>query len=605
MKLPEAVQADVAKRIMSDYVFAKQARDVLTQDWEKARKQVECEFTELASQHNKRAPVRLTKFYVPTTLKMWHRTISEFVHHYFPEGELNLVEVQAHKNAELDAMAAKMTDEILHAKVELGIHSQLRRALMDSYDTGLVEGTGVVKAGWDYSGQRETNRPTVTHLPGEHCCWDPWAIIPDQIRFFCHELWLTEDELWSRVGQQAYNREAVRKMLTTSGEEEPVDDAWRNTQTAGTSSVRRFKIIEYWGPQQLYSDQHARQLLEAGQPAPMTDIVATIHRDNHVLRLDANPYAALTRDPQPFAKLPFFFITPLPRRNSTRGWSLVLWIRESQREINTTRTQRRRAIDREMMGRTYYDVNLMMDVKKAQAARYGGYVPVDGDPRAAVYDQQFMTSTQNMTQEEGIMQREVDEITGVNDMRLGVRTPGDATATEINARSAQGNANQDALLLNADAGISELMGFFVECAIEFTTAEEAQQILGTLETPPRPSAILKRDYRLQVKAGASAATKAQKQRDLEYMLEHLARMTAVAPEIAVPAMKMILAKLAPMLGCPDVGRLFDEIDAALQGQVQGAGQQPNGPSSGGQMAMTQQGRLGSRQEGPMALGMVG
>jgi len=581
-------EAALLQRIVKDYAFAKRERETHVVDWQKARDQFDCKWNELEKTQDDEELKQW--FYVPKTLMTIHRLECELLMHFFGPEQTKLGKTTPRVKAKEIADASQIVDEILHAKVD----GELRPALYfpDSWHGALVEGDGVLKAGWD----EETNSPRLEYVPNEHCCWDPYALSDAKITFFIHEVWLTDNELWERQQAGIYdNRDAV---IAASRTDDKNLDEWRR-EIAGPGNERQYlhKVVEFWGPQQLASDERVDKAHAKGKHIPAVDILATMYGDRYLLRVRKNKYAELMDNPTPFEKLPFFKAEALPKTNSTRGHQLVLWLRPIQRETNLTRNQRRQAVDMEMTRKTYYDENRLTNLKAMDAARYGGRVPTNGPPRDVIYDTAPQTSTDNMVQEEAMLDKEFQDVSGVTGMHLGTPEPGiTRTATGATLATSRGDVKIDTIIQNiALTGVIPVLEFFAACALEYVSPEEVQAIIQSEEPPPASfKDLIRNKYAIGVEAGPSATSRNAQIQQVQAAIAAQAQAAQAAPGPAIATLTVLNARLLRLLGHDDLAQYWQMVEQG-QGMAPG-GQQQGMPNTENNAAMAQQGRMPTPQE---------
>jgi len=485
------------------------------------------------------------------------------------------------------AAACEILDAMLHAKLD--IEGKVRARVLAAGHTTFVEGQGVLAGGWIKRGG--INRPDLQFLPNEHVLWDPYALCDDEITFFIRELWLSDEELWQR--QQAGLYKNVAQVI--GGSEEASTGEWRKEITTPSNQKRKmYKILEYWGPQQLVPLDQLERKHQVGGHTAEEDIVATVYKNRVLLRVQRNPWAKLYKNPTPYERLPFWIMRAAPKVNSTYGWSTAEWIRPLQREINKTRNQRRQAVDMEMAAKIFYDETRGINLKALLSSRYGGAVGTAGPPGDVVNWFVPRTTTGNMAQEEALMDQEIQDITGVTSLHFGTPAPAQTrTATAAQLVTTEGNVKLDTLLKNmVDTGIIPMVEFFAAAALKYMTPKEIQQIIQSPTPPPHLREVIKRDYNVQVESGVSATSKAAELRNLNTAIMANAQAANFAPNEALAALRLLLAKQLRLLGFGDVAGFYDMV-----GQGMGQGQAPAGygqralPSAEAMQAGAMQGGL--------------
>jgi hypothetical protein len=576
-------EQSLLNRLKQDYDWAESERSTHKTDWENGRKRYNCEWTELTAEEDDEDIDNLW-FYVPLTYNHIHRIECAARAHFFPPGQLKLGKVRAAFPRAADVAAAEIADAVLHTKIDIELNPV--RAITDAFNAGLVEGVGVLKGGWvarqtvDANGRvQKVSKATLSYLPNEHVLWDPYALTPDDIVFFIHEMWMTEDELWAL--QEAGIYQNVEK-IGKSESADPGRDTWRESIASPGNRPRwLYKVWEFWGPQQLLDEDRLDTLHKAGRHQTSVDVVATTIENRILLRLEENSYSRLLSNATPYEKLPFWLCIPLPERGTTFARGLCERLLPIQREVGIMRNQRRQAVDLEMTGKVFIDRNRGINIKDVTSNRYMGVVPCDGEPRSAVYDWHPQTSTGQMAQEEGIIDGDAREMTGVTNWHMGNQQPGIETATATSIITQEGNVKLDNLLQNmGDSAVVPILRFFTACVREMVTPEEVQDIIGSETAPPDLKTILK-DYRIELEAGASATSKAVQVRNIQTALQVLGQIASAAPQKALPAMDALMPRLLQLLGTPEAVSQY--IDSQQQGMGAGYGANPAGQ---GQPAMS-------------------
>lgn len=573
---------ELLKRVKHDYEFAKGQRDRHTSDWADARDQYNSEWVELQTDEEMDQ-----WFYVPKTRTTISRIEAACQAHFFPPNDPKLGKIGAVVAGGDVPQWAEMLDKVLHAKVDIELNPVGQ--LQDSYNGGLIEGVAALKAGWavDEIG----NHAQLSWIPGEHVLWDPYALTPDNIGWFIHEVWLSGEQLWQRAQARVY--EHVEELLNESTEDIGQDEWRKELGEPGNKMRRMYKLLEYWGPQQLVRDEQLTRQHRKGRHTAAEDVTLTMYKDKVMLRQTANPYGGLFERPTSYERLPFFLCTPIRRRGSTYGYSMVLLVKALQREVNWLRNQRRQAVDMEMTRKILYDRTRQVDIKAWLKARYGGFVGVNGPPASAVFDFAPRTTTANMAAEEQVVDADMRDLTGVTHYHMGSTVQGmQKTATGMSIVTEEGNVKMDVLLANiAQSAIIPLLRFYVACIIRWVPPEEVQQIIGSLMLPPPFRDLRLKDYLISVESGISATSKAARIQNIQYALQSLAQIANVAPELAIPAMLELIVELLPLLGVAQTARF---LEAAVSGRA--AGGEPAGagmsalPNYGNEMQRAIQGR---------------
>lgn len=612
--LSDRERDQIINRLKQDYNWAESERSDRESDWDEFRDQYESEWVELTEDEDDEDLDQW--FYVPKTFNTVHRIECAARQHFFPTGEKRLGRVSPALTTGENPTAAKILDMVVHAKVDIELNPV--RQFQDAFNAALVEHAGVLKCGWrrdvhvGEDGQpRPTSQATLSWVPNEHVCWDPHALTPDEIRFFIHEMWLDEDELWARQDAGIYRD--VEKVVTEGNKDETSRDTWREA-VGGPGNKQRYlyKVIEFWGPLQLLERDKLDEMHRGGRHQRSMDVVATVHLRGGaetVLRLERNTYADLFDNPTPYEKLPFVLMTALPKRGDTYGRSLVQLMKGIQLEANLLRNQRRQAVEMEMARKTYYDRNRGINLKEASDARYCGFVGVDGDPHGAIYDVAPSTSTGGLQNEEMVVDADLRELSGVTNFHHGGSMANMDTATGISIVTQEGNVKLDNILQNlADSGVVPVVRFFAECAKRWMDPSEIQRIIGSNTPPPPLEQILGHDYHIEVEAGASATSKAVRLQNINAAVAALGQVANVMPESALPAMDSLMPEMLRLLGMPQA------VAAYLKDREQGMGSEygaaPAGsqggamPNAANQMAMARQGRGPTDAERPQFPGRV-
>lgn len=580
--LSQAAKDELLQRVYQDYEWAAQEREQEMTDWKDSRDQYDSEWVNLTGTEDDENLDQY--FYVPMTYSVIHRVECALRSHFLPPGDRRLGRITGTVTGYGVPLAAEIVDQVVHAVLDIDCAPV--RQLQDTWNSALVEGTGVLRVRWDMA----RHVPQLDWVPLEHCCWDPSALTPNEVRFWCQERWLTEDELWKMELAGVY-RDV--KEIGQCYAEDARDDEWRQTRSTATNRARHlYKIVEFWGSQQLVEQQKLDAMHEKGQHRPQVDIVATFHRDKVLLQCAENTYARLFDNPTPLEKLPVFITCALPKKGSTYGDSLTKRLQAIQREINALRNQRRQAVDMEMTRKVFVDRNRGIDMESLEAARYGGAVPCDGDPHSAVYDFAPQTSTQIMAQEEAIVESDARHLSGVMESHMGETPSGADTATGISIITQEGNVKLDNILQNiADSQVVPLLRFIVECVKEWMPPDKIADIIGSKNPPPPLKDVLRHDYRVEVESGVSATSKAVRLRNMQAGFQTLGQIANAMPQPALAAMMAILPEWFRLQQLPQVIPIFEQYAEQLQGAMGPAGaQQPAMSNMQNDQAMAMQGR---------------
>jgi len=608
MKLNEQVEKDLARRVYDDFLWAKDNRLSLETEWRKARRQYDCEWYE--STQDLRPPMNRSRhrlaFYVPFTRKIIARLLAEATSYFFPPGGFRLGALRGATDSAADAIAASIMTTLLHQLLTIAHRSTLPLSIHYAMEGALVDGQGILRGNWvkvrEPRSGRIVRRPVIEWLPNEHVCFDPLAVAPWQVRYVCHELWLDADQLWERQSRGVYRGvERVIKAGETRGEgseRNPYADSTREVAGPDGRYRKMYRLIEYWGPEALATTEQLRAADRAGRAVPNQDLIVTTFGPDIVLRVDRNVAAKWAPNDTPFARLPFWPMVTLPKIGSVCGHSMALWLRELQKEINLKANQRARAVEMEMTRKILYDASSGLDINRLTAARYGGAVPVSGDPRAAVLDLQFQTSTANIVQELADIERMGVEIGGVTPPHYGLGPTGGAgrTATGMSIIAAEGNIKQDSQLYWATAtGIVPALEWIAAGIPHMLNDRDLWELLGT-EQPPPPMETLMRPYHYEIETPGSIASKQNEIRNLEHALGMILQGAAAAPEVALPAAMQVMTKLLVKLGVGGAAQFYEELVGRIA-QARSS-QQPEGQPARFEAAATPHLRLPAPEETP-------
>ncbi len=565
----------VLNRIWQAYEWGKAERTKHESDWKNARKQYNSEWQELRQVQPDEDLDQW--FFVPKTFTHVHRVLCALGQHFFPRNKRKLAKVSPPVTKGLLPIAAAVGDDVLHSKLDLIGRPDVSMPAL--WETALLESHGWLTVSWQ-SGP--VNGPRIEHVPNEHIVFDPYARTDRDIRWVIHEIWLTEDEIWALKAEDVF--ENVGKL--PRGVDETREDTWlEGVSGPGGRPNYKYKLIEYWGPIQIRSDEELDSLHAKGKHEPEIDVVATLYKNEVLLRIDDNPYAKLFEVSDALRKLPFFKCTPLPRANTAWGDSFALRIKPIQREINTLRNQRRLAVEGELNRKTFFDQNRLTDLERAYAARYGGMVPVNGPPGDVVKDFAPITSTGALYQEEQLMDDDLRDATGVTYWHTGSTVPGmQKTATGANLITSEGNVKLDTIIWNVAAtSVLPVAEFTMQCVAEYCTAEEVQEIIGSATPPPWDAMklLLTKEFRVELESGPSATSKEADIANQQTTLSYLAQIANAMPQQAMAAFNVVMPRLLCNLGMPEAAAVFTQSAEVAAGAAAPAGQQVEGPPNAG------------------------
>jgi len=587
------------KRISADYAWASHDREDRASDWEDWRAQYEGEWRKLEKVAK---DDDLEKYlFVPMTRRHVDRVHATLMNHFFPgAGAAKLGKVTP--RGATDPQAADWLDQVLHVKLDLELRP---RMIFDSaFHAALVEESGVLMAWWEDGG------PRLQFLFNEHVSWDPYAAQDSEIRFFCREYWISQDELWDRYDAGEY--EDIPEM--PKGADEARQNKWiEHVGGPENAPQYRYKLVEYWGPVQLVDDPDLTDMHERKKHEGSKHIRAIFHDDKVVLRVREAPYADLLNNPTPYEKLPFWIGKIIARHGRTYGWSLCEMLQPLQAERNKQRNQRLQAIDIEQTGKVMFDVD-RVSAKDVSKARLGGGIPVDGPIGDSIQYFQPRTSTQGMVQEEGFHEQEAEQLTGVTPMHWGQNPTGVDTATQATILTQEGNATQNSRIGTvAETLVLPVLKFFAECCKQKVSWDEVSKICGLpkwdeelaqqqgLEKPKNLAEFIQEDYDIEVEAGPSASSKAVQVRDLQNALGVLGQIAGV-PEVAptaVPAVQLVVSDLLKLLGVHKAAEMLGGGGPQPGGPAGAAPQQPGGiPNPANQRSLATQGRTATPEETP-------
>ena len=243
---------------------------------------------------------------------------------------------------------------------------------------------------------------------------------------------------------------------------------------------------------------------------------------------------------------------------------------------------------------------MLTDYEQLSKAKFGGLVGVNGDPRAAVHFWSPETTTQNMAEEESVMDDDLRELTGVTHYNVGGVVPGmQKTAAGVSTLTAEGNVKQEDLIqMVAETSVLPLVDWAVEGALLWVGDEEVTRIIGASEKPPTWREVLGKDFTVEIEAGAPVVSRQIENQELEYLIQVMAGVGNLFPDVVGSATVMALITIFKNMGKPELAAQFEQlIPKAPQGTTPPAGQGMEGlPNPQFQRQMIEQGRTPTRQE---------
>ena len=562
IELNKREEEALLSRVSQDYEWGKQERDKHTINWYNSRRQYDCQWVELTRIQDDE---NLDQWiYVPKTRNAVDRIAATLQQHFLPKGRQKLAKVVPSVPTGQLPEAAKMADQVLHAKLDL--EGRPAPHLRNAFHTIIVEGDGWIKMRWVNEMRARPdgtphviNRPEFMYLDNEEIVRDPYAKMDQDIKWVIQEVWKTEEEMWELENRGIFNDGTVAKVIG-GGDDSTEDEFRKEVNQPGKGNRVLYKLLEFWGPQHVISAARYDRAVEKKRWAPMENIVATVFKNLVVMRVETNPYALLFDDPTDFEKLPFFKGKMLPIPGTTYGGSMVWRLRQLQREANTIRNQRRQEVESGLNRKIFYNRNRLTELEELYRARYLGFVGVDGDPREVVMDFAPTNMTQGMENEEAIVDADMRDTTGVTHYHTGSVVPGmQKTATGVQSVMGEGNVKLENMTENvAKTLILPLAKMVLECCIQWVQPAEVQEIIGSLGVPPALRDVLLRDFHAELEAGVTATSKQARVDQLERALAYVVQGAGAMPQESMAAMQLIFPELLVYLDMPEAAAIYGE-----------------------------------------------
>jgi len=198
------------------------------------------------------------------------------------------------------------------------------------------------------------------------------------------------------------------------------------------------------------------------------EIVAIVHPESKTL-------CKAFVNPLPFR--PFVKFTPLPVENQTYGVSIPEKLRYLQAELNTIHNQRRDSESKRICMPGFYDPGSDFDPTQFVLEPNGMY-PIRGGSQA-IYFPPFQDAPSSLFNEEQLIMRYAEQLTGASEPMQGVQASGDVTATEFAGVLGRSNVRFDLIYKRYETAFRELVQMVVLLDRQFMPDEKEYRIVGS------------------------------------------------------------------------------------------------------------------------------
>jgi hypothetical protein len=334
---------------------------------------------------------------------------------------------------------AQVEDNVANVTLLFDVQQRQMRyplTLQDVAKSGLVYGLGVQKLPWctEKAGRKKLVRPTVhtadgpqwVEAPAEQrvifdgpkaeavdifdFLWDPYASSIDTARFVIHRTWRDEAYVRRQVESGVWTLPAgvQLKDLCSMGGSSQRDELWQKRErasgfsTAGANETGRGSVHEVW------------ELHDDGQIMVVVDRAAVVLEG-------ANPYW--------HGELPFQIFRPTRVPHEFAGIGEAEAIEDLVEEMNELRTSRRDNARLALQRPFAYFDGLVEPGDIAFGPGIG--IPVDGDPREAIFPIPLQDIPASGYQEEANLSRDIERVSGIDDTQSGSGGGAAQTATGV------------------------------------------------------------------------------------------------------------------------------------------------------------------------------
>lgn len=548
------LENSILKRIDADYQYARDNRsalDTTVQDW---RRMFNGRFKEETVKKFGKGLI-----YIRKAASKVYRLLSGFLAMYYERrylARLGAPHAGAHA-----IIAADIGTKTLRYHLRKSIKSYLiiEDCLMDAF----VDGTCSLKMWWD----PWKNAPKAEVLKWEDVFRDPDATCQEDIRFVIHEKEVDIDYLREMEAKGVYQN--VDKVENYSAEDE--SERWESADFKSPDNKQRQTVYirEYWGKLQLLPDWVVEKLDTNGvtEATLSRDVVVTVYGDKVILR-----------PPQinPYGRIPFIFGRVLKDKREldkkVDGQSMMELLKDTEREHNSIRNQRRRKSKQDLQGRIIVGRTSGLDLRAWKKSAEGGIIWAD-DPRMAV-PVPSVADYRSADMELGYNESEAQEISGVNEISMGQQPRSKQTATAVSMLTQMAMSRMGYMLQVFNLTLVEpMIQFLVEMIAKFETQENITRIIGADVMVPPLEAIFGQDLDVIVEAGIDTMPTQQQIQDVQMALQVITPGISIVPQVAVPAWLTLAKKLLELLPLEEVEKVWDTGLAQMA--------QPSAPAPGG------------------------
>jgi hypothetical protein len=293
---------------------------------------------------------------------------------------------------------------------------------------------------------------------------------PQEADHVLEQEWMTSSDLWQLADQHVFREEAVREVIKhgdTKETSEP-NNAIKEQQTASSGVVFQ-KTTDH--PRYQIIERHTR--IDVDESGVFSDVILWVHQQTGTILRATYLRRVMRTGLRPYFKIDFH-----KRHGQDNGVGLPELMYSLQREIDAVHNMK---VDFGLISSMpfgFYRATSSLSTEK-MPLEPGVMIPLD-NPQADVFFPQLGNRTSFTVQEEQALYQQIERMTTISDMSLGVIGGQGAARTATGARALLGesNANLDVYLRRMNRGWKSAIVYIFHMLQERLPAGFQFRILG-------------------------------------------------------------------------------------------------------------------------------
>lgn len=318
-----------------------------------------------------------------------------------------------------------------------------------------IEYNGVGKSGLNYYTATYTkdivvkNQPVYSRIDYRELFFDPTAKNTDEVKYYIHRRLVTADYLKRQSDLGIFNKDEVTYILNNQFEtgaytvidyddDDKIDYTTYQTNNEYNKSLDTMMLYEFWGK------------FDINQDGYLEDVIISFVGDR-ILSVQENTYKMY----------PFFIFNPYYNTDNILGKSISELI-SSVQNIKTVLTREYLLNVRKNNNRKiFYKLDNFINPLQLETDEQFVALNSEADPRNVFITEPYDVMSNNIQNLISYFDNEAQKISGISDLKGGVRSSGSGTATEATIKYEASNSKIQLIAVHFSLVMKELYKFII------------------------------------------------------------------------------------------------------------------------------------------------